>query len=51
MAAITVINATTNEALLKLIFCRIPTIKNAAIVPIKEVIMQGNITSAGLLAF
>ena len=35
---------------LKLIFCFIPTIKKAAMVPMKEVIIQGNITSAGLLA-
>ena len=51
MAAINTIKPITKEALLKLIFCLIPTIKKAAMVPIKEVMIQGNITSAGLVAF
>jgi hypothetical protein len=50
IAAIKTIKVMTNEALLKLIFCFIPTIRKAAIVPIKEVIIQGNMTSAGFVA-
>ncbi|MNQ45251.1 hypothetical protein D3C85_590290 [compost metagenome] len=50
MAAIKTIRPITREALLKLIFCLIPTIKKAAIVPINEVIIHGSMTSAGLLA-
>ncbi|MNY67217.1 hypothetical protein D3C86_2047630 [compost metagenome] len=34
-----------------MIFCLIPTIKKAAIVPINEVIIHGSITSAGFVAF
>ena len=37
--------------LLKFNFCLIPTNKKAAIVPTNDVIIQGNITSAGLAAF
>ena len=51
IAAIKTINPMTKEALLKLIFCLIPTIRKAAIVPINEVMIHGSITSAGLVAF
>ena len=50
MAAITANKLVTNAALLKFIFCLMPTNKNAAMVPTNEVMMHGNITSAGLVA-
>ncbi|MNE60570.1 hypothetical protein D3C80_1557220 [compost metagenome] len=50
IAAINIIKPIKSEALLKLIFCLMPTIKKAAMVPINEVMIHGSITSAGLLA-
>ena len=45
------VKANNKVALLNWMRCLNPTMKNAAIVPMSEVTIQGNITSAGFEAF